>query len=75
MDVHIKIGEILHVMEAKHFIKYIDVYLDKNFIARYIIAPDKVNPVLSAHLKADKGSILALENCNIHGRWISEVGI
>ncbi len=71
IDVHIKVGEILHVMEAKHFIMYIDVYLDKNFIARYHMTPDKLNPVLSLHLKADKGELLALENCNLHGRWVA----
>jgi len=73
VDVNIKIGEVLHVMEAKHFIMYIDVYLDNSFIARYHMAPEKLNPVLGIHLKADKGKILALENCNIHGRWINEM--
>ena len=75
VDAHIKVGEILHVMEAKHYIMYIDVYLDKNFIARYHMAPEKLNPVLSMHLKAASGKLLALENCNVHGRWIAEAEI
>jgi superoxide reductase len=74
-DVHIKVGEILHVMEEKHYIMYIDLYLDSAFIARYHITPDKLNPILGVHLKAASGKLLVLENCNIHGRWIAEAVI
>jgi superoxide reductase len=75
VDVHIKIGEILHVMETKHYIMYIDVYLDRAFIARFHLTAEKLNPVLGLHLKVAAGKLLALENCNIHGRWVSEVDI
>jgi desulfoferrodoxin-like iron-binding protein len=72
VDAHIKVGEILHVMEAKHYIMYIDVYLDYAFVARYHLTPEKLNPVLGIHLKVSSGKLMALENCNLHGRWISE---
>ena len=75
IDAHIKVGEILHVSESKHYIMYIDVYLDKNFIARYHLTAEKLNPILSLHLKADKGELLALENCNLHGRWVAQTEI
>jgi len=75
LDAHIKVGQIVHVMETKHFIMYIDLYLDYNFIARYHLTPEGLNPVLGAHLKIASGKLLALENCNIHGRWIAEVEI
>lgn len=75
VDVSIKVGEILHVMEARHFIAHIDVYIDYKFAARYHLAPEKLNPALGIHLKVDSGKLLALENCNIHGRWIAETGI
>ena len=75
VDVHIKIGEVLHVMEAKHYIMYIDLYLDNNFIARYHLTPEKLNPVLGLHLKTASGNLLALENCNLHGRWTAEAEI
>jgi superoxide reductase len=75
VDAHIKVGAILHVMEEKHFIMYIDVYLDYNFIARYHLSPEKINPVLGIHLKAASGELAALEHCNIHGRWIQETEI
>jgi superoxide reductase len=75
IDAHIKVGEILHVMEDKHYITYIDVYLDYNFIGRYHLVPEKVNPVLGIHLKVSNGKLIALENCNVHGRWVSEAEI
>lgn len=75
VDAHIKIGDMLHVMEAKHYIMYIDIYLDRAFVARYHLSPEKLNPVLGIHLKVSGGKLLALENCNIHGRWVTEVNI
>jgi len=74
-DANIKIGAMLHVMEEKHYILYIDLYLDYNFIGRYLMTPASLNPVLGAHLKAASGKLTVLENCNIHGRWISEVAL
>ena len=73
LDVNIRIGEILHPMETKHFIMYMDIYLDNNFIARYHLSPEKLNPALGIHLKINSGKLLVLENCNLHGRWINEV--
>ena len=75
VDAHIKIGSILHVMEAKHYIMYIDLYIDYNFIARYHLTAEKLNPVLGVHLKVPSGKLIALENCNIHGRWMAEAEI
>lgn len=72
VDVHIKIGEITHPMETKHFIVYIDIYHDYNFIARYHLSPEKLNPAVGIHLKVNEGRITALEYCNLHGRWMAE---
>ncbi|MCM8783340.1 MAG: desulfoferrodoxin [Candidatus Omnitrophica bacterium] len=71
-DAHIKVGEITHPMEAKHFIVYIDIYHDYNFIARYHLSPEKLNPAVGIHLKITEGKIIALEYCNLHGRWMAE---
>ncbi len=75
VDANIKIGTIVHVMEEKHFIMYIDLYLDYKFIARYHMTPESLHPVLGVHLKVASGKLIALENCNIHGRWMVEVQI
>jgi desulfoferrodoxin (superoxide reductase-like protein) len=39
------------------------------------MTPEKLNPVLGVHLNVNSGKLLALENCNLHGRWVSEVEI
>lgn len=75
VDASIKIGSMLHVMEEKHFIMYIDLYLEYKFIARYHMTPDNLNPVLGVHLKVASVKLTALENCNIHGRWMAEAQI
>jgi len=75
VDANIKIGEILHPMEAKHYIMYMDIYLDGTFIARYHLSPEKLNPVLGIHLKVNSGTLAVVENCNLHGRWMTEVEI
>lgn len=75
VDVAIKVGEIMHVMEESHYITYIDLYLDYNFLARFHLTPDKLNPAIMVSLKANSGRLIALENCNIHGRWSSEINL
>ncbi|MBU2567261.1 MAG: hypothetical protein KJ967_00610 [Elusimicrobia bacterium] len=75
VDANIRIGEILHPSEAKHFITYIDVYLDRKFIARVHLTPENLNPAAGIHLRASSGKLLAMENCNLHGRWMTEVTI
>ena len=75
IDAHIKIGEILHPMETKHYIMYIDLYIDNAYVGRYHLTPEKINPVLGIHLKVSSGKLLVLESCNLHGRWIAQVDI
>lgn len=72
-DVNVKIGEITHPMEEKHFIQYVDFYLDAKFISRMNFSPLVMNPAACLHLKANKGKVVALENCNVHGNWMKEI--
>lgn len=74
-DVHVKIGEIQHPMQAEHYIMHIDFYLDKEFISRIILTPDKLNPAGALHLKAKSGRLSVIELCNLHGAWIKEVDL
>ncbi len=75
-DVHVKIGSVLHVMEEKHWIMWIDTYLNRKFAARYEMSSNGPNPCVGMHLKNSTGGVLtAIENCNIHGKWMAEVEI
>jgi superoxide reductase len=73
--VQVKVGEINHVMQPAHYIRYVDVYLDKAFISRVWFSPEKTHPAASLCLSADAGSVIALENCNVHGNWMAEASL
>jgi superoxide reductase len=72
IDVHVKVGSVLHPMEKEHYIVWIDFYLDNEFISRVSLTPEKVNPGAGLHLKVNSGKITVVEHCNLHGSWISE---
>ncbi|MDP8216739.1 MAG: desulfoferrodoxin family protein [Candidatus Kaelpia imicola] len=74
-DVHVKIGEIQHPMTPEHSIQHIDFYIDKEFISRVILTPDKLNPAAVLHLKLGAGKIAAVELCNLHGAWFNETDL
>jgi len=74
-DVHVRVGEIEHVMEEKHYIRYLDYYLDHRFISRIWLSPVVCHPAAALHLKAPAGIVTVIENCNVHGNWMSEANI
>ncbi len=74
-DAHAKIGEIEHPMIAEHYITFIDFYLDKKYISRVYLTPEKLHPAAALHMKADSGILSVIEHCNIHGYWMAETNI
>lgn len=74
-DVHVKMGQVQHPMQSDHYIIHIDFYIDKGFIARVHLTPEKLNPAAALHLKAKSGKVTAIELCNLHGAWINEVNL
>lgn len=74
-DVHVKVGEVVHPMQEEHFIKFIDFYVDNQFISRVVLTPGKLNPAAALHLKAQDGKLSVVECCNLHGAWIKEVDL
>lgn len=75
VDVHVKVGELEHVMEDKHYIVYIDLYLDREFISRVWLSPKVCHAAAAWHLNVSSGTLIALENCNVHGNWMAEAKI
>jgi superoxide reductase len=73
--VDVTVGDIEHVMQPEHLIRYIDYYLDKQFVSRIWLSADVCHPAASLHLKASAGSVIALENCNVHGNWMAQAQI
>ncbi|MBL7084615.1 MAG: hypothetical protein ISS43_00715 [Candidatus Omnitrophica bacterium] len=74
-DAHVKLGEIQHPMQAEHYIMHIDFYIDKKFVARVHLTPEKLNPAAALHIKAEVGKLAAIALCNIHGAWIAETDL
>ena len=74
-DLHVKLGEIQHPMQAEHYINHIDFYIDKEFISRVMLTPDKLNPAAALHLKAETGKLSAIALCNVHGAWLNSAQI
>ena len=59
-------------MLKEHYIGIIDFYLDKQFLARVHLTPEKLNPAAALHLKAETGNLAVIEHCNLHDAWIQE---
>ncbi len=72
IDAHVKLGEIQHPMEQSHYIMHIDFYIDKEFVARVHLTPERLNPAAALHLKNQEGKIEAIALCNQHGAWFNE---
>ena len=72
-DVHVKIGEIEHVMETEHYIKFIDFYASKKYLARLILTPQHIHPKVSLCLNVNTGKLTVIETCNVHGSWITKI--
>ena len=74
-DVHVKMGEVQHPMQPEHYIMDVDFYIDKKFISRVMLTPDKLNPAAALHIKATSGRLSVIEFCNLHGAWIKEADL
>ena len=73
MEVIVRIGKVIHPMDEKHYIRFIDAYQNDKFIARMELTPLSVYPAAYFHLKEAVGKITIVENCSIHGYWTSEI--
>ena len=74
-DVHARVGEIEHVMQDTHYIRYLDYYLDYRFISRVWLSPTVCHPAAALHLNVKAGKVTVVENCNVHGNWMAEATI
>jgi desulfoferrodoxin (superoxide reductase-like protein) len=61
-------------MEEKHFINFIDFYVDKVFVKRASLTP-ALYAAACAHLKVPGKTVTVVERCNIHGWWMTEMAI
>ena len=61
----VKVGSVLHPMEEKHFIEWIELLADGKAYRQFLSpgqAPEAV-------FNVDAASVTAREHCNVHGLW------
>lgn len=73
IDVHVKIGEISHVMETEHFIDFIDLYINKKYVTRALLTPKLLYPSAGFHVSVKEGALSVIGHCNVHGYWGTKV--
>jgi superoxide reductase len=72
-DVHIQVGSVPHPMQEDHWIMSVDVYVNRIFSARYMMAPQSLQAAVGIHMKKDQtGTLTVIEHCNKHGNWMAE---
>ena len=63
--VKVKVGDVAHPMEAKHWIEWVEIIADGKTYRQYLNPGDA--PEATFEIAADQ--ITTREYCNIHGLW------
>ncbi len=63
--VRVKVGNVVHPMEEKHYIEWIEIIADGRAYRQFLKPGDAPEAVFD--IKANK--IEAREHCNLHGLW------
>lgn len=63
----VKVGSVLHPMEEKHYIEWIEIVVDGRYCRKFLKPGDKPE----AEFSVSGDNIFAREYCNIHGMWRS----
>ena len=69
IDAHIKIGQILHVMEEKHWIQWIELYQNNQLIGHQDLNPGDAPQAVFEVESESLPQFMAKEHCNLHGTW------
>jgi len=68
--VTVSVGRAMHPMEAKHWIKWIELYAGEAKIARVDLEPEVSRPVVTfMAVLTGPTTLKAVEECNLHGIW------
>ena len=65
--IKVKVGEVPHPMEEKHYIEWVEVIADDASYRRFLKPGDKPE----AEFEIRPQTVAAREYCNIHGLWKS----
>jgi superoxide reductase len=63
--VKVKVGDVAHPMEEKHYIEWIEVVAGDKAYCQFL----KPGDAPEAIFKIDADNVVAREYCNLHGHW------
>lgn len=63
--VKVKVGDVPHPMEEKHFIQWVELIADGKSCIQFLNPGDTPE----AEFKTDAAQVTAREYCNLHGLW------
>jgi len=66
-SVKVKVGEIAHPMEEKHYIEWIEIIAGNTVCSRFLKPGDA--PEVAFKIETDIGDVIARAYCNLHGHW------
>ena len=66
--VKVKVGSVLHPMEEKHYIEWIEVVTDTRVLRKFLKPTDKPE----AEFETKEEIIQVREYCSIHGLWMKQ---
>ncbi len=66
--VKVTIGEVLHPMEEKHWIQWIEVITTAKILRKWLNPGDAPK----AEFDVDEPVIKVREHCNLHGLWVAK---
>ena len=70
--VTVKIAKYPHVMEAGHYIQFIDLYADQIFLSRVTFTPTAPRPKITFFIELSESTTLrAVAFCSLDGFWES----
>ena len=61
----VKVGEVAHPMEEKHYIEWIEIISDGKAYRQFLNPGDTPG----AEFKIDTGQVISRAYCNLHGLW------
>lgn len=65
--VKVKVGQVAHPMEEKHYIEWIELIADGRVLRKFL----KPGDAPEADFEISEENITAREYCNVHGLWKS----
>ena len=68
-SINIKVGEVEHPMTEEHYISFIIMASDNNYMIKKLLLSDK--PEASFTYNSEYNKIYAY--CNLHGLWLTEI--